>query len=248
MTRLFGTNLELYELLNHKNMKKIVMVLLFATALVNAQEVKTVSQISVSGEGKIKVIPDEAIIRVAVENSGKDASDVKKKNDGIVDSVLKVIKQNGLKATDYQTQSVNLYKNYDYNSKKHNYVANQTISIHLKDLSKYDKLMMDLVDSGINSIQGVEFKSSKLKEYETQARKKAMQDAKQKANDYVSVLVNQKIGRALMISDNSYTNYPRPVFSEFKTMTLSDAGLSKETLAIGEIEIIANVSVTFNLE
>ena len=162
--------------------------------------------------------------------------------------MLKVIKQNGLEAADYQTQSVNLYKNYDYNSKKHNYVANQTISIHLKDLSKYDKLMMDLVDSGINSIQGVEFKSSKLKEYETQARKKAMQDAKQKANDYVSVLVNQKIGRALMISDNSYTNYPRPVFSEFKTMALSDAGLSKETLAIGEIEIIANVSVTFNLE
>ena len=168
-------------------MKKLVMILLFSAGMVQAQEVKTVPQISVSGEGKIKVTPDEAIITVAVENTGKEAAEVKKKNDEIVDKVLKLIKQRGIPTADYQTQRVNLYKNYDYNTKKYNYVANQTISIHLKDLTKYDKLMMDLVDSGINSIQGVEFKSSKIKEFERDARKKAMVDAKQKAEDYVSV-------------------------------------------------------------
>lgn len=224
------------------------MVLLFTTALMNAQDVKTVSQISVSGEGKIKVIPDEALITVAVENSGKEATEVKKKNDEIVDKVLKLIKQNGIAITDFQTQRINLYKNYDYDTKKYNYVANQTLSIHLKNLSKYDKLMMDLVESGINSIQGVEFKSSKIKELETQARKKAMQHAKQKADDYVSVLEGQKVGKALVISDNSNTNYPTPIFAEFKTMAISDTALPKETLAIGEIEIVSNVNVTFILD
>ena len=230
-------------------MKKLVMILLFSAGMVHAQEVKTVPQISVSGEGKIKVTPDEAIITVAVENTGKEAAEVKKKNDEIVDKVLKLIKQRGIPTADYQTQRVNLYKNYDYNTKKYNYVANQTISIHLKDLSKYDKLMMDLVDSGINSIQGVEFKSSKIKEYESQARKKAMVDAKQKAEDYVSVLPGQKVGKALVISDNSFTNYPRPVYAEMKTMAMADgASMPQETLAIGEIEIISNVSVSFILE
>ena len=230
-------------------MKKLVMILLFSVGMVHAQEVKTVPQISVSGEGKIKVTPDEVIITVAVENTGKEASEVKKKNDEIVDKVLKLIKQRGIPTADYQTQRVNLYKNYDYNTKKYNYVANQTISIHLKDLSKYDKLMMDLVDSGINSIQGVEFKSSKIKEYESQARKKAMVDAKQKAEDYVSVLAGQKVGKALVISDNSFTNYPRPVYAEMKTMAMADgSAMPQETLAIGEIEIISNVSVSFVLE
>jgi uncharacterized protein YggE len=184
-----------------------------------------------------------------VENTGKEAAEVKKKNDEIVDKVLKLIKQRGIPTADYQTQRVNLYKNYDYNTKKYNYVANQTISIHLKDLSKYDKLMMDLVDSGINSIQGVEFKSSKIKEYESQARKKAMVDAKHKAEDYVSVLAGQKVGKALVISDNSFTNYPRPVYAEMKTMAMADgSAMPQETLAIGEIEIISNVSVSFVLE
>lgn len=230
-------------------MKKIILLLALVTATIQAQEQKQVPQITVSGEGKIKVTPDEAMITVAVENTGKESAEVKKKNDEIVDKVLKLIKQRGIPTSDYQTQRVNLYKNYDYNAKKYNYVANQTISIHLKDLSKYDKLMMDLVDSGINSIQGVEFKSSKIKEYESQARKKAMLDAKQKAEDYVSVLVGQKVGKALVISDNSYTNYPRPVFAEMKTMAMADgASTPQETLAIGEIEIVSNISVSFVLE
>jgi uncharacterized protein YggE len=143
---------------------------------------------------------------------------------------------------------VNLYKNYDYNTKKHSYVANQTISIHLKDLSKYDKLMMDLVDSGINNIQGVEFKSSKIKEHERQARKNAMLDAKQKAEDYVSVLAGQKVGKALIISENEIVNV-MPLSYEMKTMALADeGGMPKETLAIGEIEIVSTVTVSFVLE
>lgn len=230
-------------------MKKIILLLALVTTTIQAQEQKQVPQITVSGEGNIKVTPDEAFITVAVENTGKEAVEVKKKNDETVDKVLKLIKQRGIPTADYQTQRVNLYKNYDYNTKKYNYVANQTISIHLKDLTKYDKLMMDIVDSGINSIQGIEFKSSKIKEYESQARKKAILDAKQKAEDYVSVLAGQKVGKALVISDNSYTNYPRPVLAEMKTMAMADgASTPQETLAIGEIEIISNVSVSFALE
>lgn len=230
-------------------MKKIFLMLTLVTNMVQAQEVKQIPQISVSGEGKIKVTPDEAIITVAVENTGKEAIEVKKKNDETVDKVLKLIKQSGILAADYQTQRVNLYKNYDYSSKKYNYVANQTLSIHLKDLSKYDKLMMDLVDSGINSIQGVDFKSSQIKELERQARKNAMLDAKQKANDYVSVLEGQKVGKALVIADNSFTNYPRPNYLNMKLMEFSnDAAATKETLAIGEIEIVSNVTVSFVLE
>jgi len=230
-------------------MKKIVFVLTLFVVAAKAQELKQIPQISVSGEGKISVTPDEAIISVAVENTGKDATEVKKKNDEIIDKVLKLIKKSGIPSADYQTQQVNLYKNYDYIAKKHSFVANQSLSIHLKDLSKYNQLMMDLLDSGINSIQGVAFKSSKIKEFERQARKNAIEDAKQKAADYVSMLPGQKVGKALQISDQSFTNYPRPVFAEMKTMAMADtAETSRETLAVGEIEISATVAVIFVLE
>lgn len=228
-------------------MRKIILVLTFITTMVQAQDMKTVPTISVTGEGKIKVIPDEAIITLGVENSGKEATEVKRLNDETVDKVLKVIKNHKILPTDFQTDNVSLYKNYDYNSKKYNYQASQTITIHLKDLKKYDALMMDLVETGINRIQGVNFKSSKIKELETQARKDAMLDAKKKAEDYVSVL-NQKVGKAITISDNTQTHYPQPMYKTYAMAEASDASMNRETLAIGEIEITASVSVSFVLE
>lgn len=229
-------------------MKKIILVAvtLFITTFSNAQEMKTVPQIVVSGEGKIKVTPDQAVITVGVENTGNEAFEVKKKNDQAIDAIIKYIKKMKIAASDFQTQRVSLFKSYDYQKKKNTFTASQNIVIQLKDLTKYDELMIGLVDSGANVIQGVDFKSSKVAEYESQARIQAVQNAKQKANDYASAL-NQKAGKALLVSDNSTTNYPRPMFAAMKME--SDAGnMSKETLAIGEIEVTANVTINFALE
>ncbi|THD33640.1 MAG: DUF541 domain-containing protein [Flavobacterium johnsoniae] len=228
-------------------MKKTIFILMtiFATA-VQAQEIKQVPQINVSGEGKIKVTPDYAIISIGVENTGADAAEVKKKNDATVDAVIKYLKGFKLPASDYQTKQVYLHKSYDYNKKKNTFVASQQITVTLKDLSKYDTLMMGLVDTGINNINGVEFKSTKVAQLESEARRAAVADAKTKAMDYASAL-NQKVGKAIMVSDNSQTHYPVPVMYAMKAEAAGDA-MSRETLAIGEIEITANVTISFSLE
>ncbi|MGV9004050.1 SIMPL domain-containing protein [Flavobacterium sp.] len=231
-------------------MKKSILILATLFTMVTyAQDNKAqIPQITVNGEGKIKVIPDQAIINVGVQNTGKEAKEVKTLNDETIDKVLKFLKKSGIAATDYKTNMVSLNKNYDYDKKKYNYQANQSISITLKDISKYDEIMMGLNDAGINSIQGVEFKSSKMEALEKEARKKAMLNAKQKAEDYVSVL-NQKIGKALLIADNSQVNYPQPMYKGgMMAMAAESDAVSRETLAIGEIEITANVTVTFVLD
>jgi uncharacterized protein YggE len=230
-------------------MKKTFLIIatLFAVA-VQAQEQKNqVPQISVTGEGKVKIVPDQAVVTVGFQNSGKDAKEVKTLNDEVVDKVIKFLKKSGVPATDYKTNNVSLYKSYDYEKKKYNFQANQNLSIALKDLSKYDEIMMGLNDAGINSINGVEFKSSKIDDYERDARKKAIQNAKQKAQDYVSVL-GQKVGKALLITDNSQSYIPQPMYKGNMMAMAADGGSQRETLAVGELEINTNVSVTFALE
>lgn len=230
--------------------KTILLVTLLMGTMMEAQDQKAqqIPQISVTGEGKIKVVPDQGVISLGVENTGKDAAEVKKLNDVIVDKVIKYIKQNNIPASDFQTTNVSLYKNYDYEKKKYNFVANQTITITLKDLKKYNEFMMGISDTGVTTIHGVEFKSSKLADYESEARKNAMLNAKKKAEDYVSV-VNQKVGKALLISDNTYIQMPTPMFKGREMAMASDGGsMPRETLAIGEIEITATVQVSFILE
>jgi uncharacterized protein len=242
--------LENRNYINKNIMKKaVVMIAVFFAVAVQAQEQRPqVPQISVTGEGKVKIVPDQAIVTVGFQNSGKDAKEVKTLNDEVVDKVIKFLKKSGIPATDYKTNNVSLNKSYDYEKKKYNFQANQTLSITLKDLTKYDDIMMGLNDAGVNSIQGVEFKSSKMEEYEKEARKKAMVNAKQKAADYVSVL-GQKVGKALLITDNSQAYFPQPMYKVNGMLAMaSDESAPRETLAIGEIEINTNVSVTFALE
>ena len=231
-------------------MKKtaLILVLLF-TMVTQAQEMKPIPMINVSGEGKIKVTPDQAAISISVETKGVKASDVKKENDIKIDAVLKFIKKMNIAKEDFQSQRINLYPNYDYEKKKSNYMATQTVVVLLKDLNKYDVLMDGLVDLGINRIDNVEFKSSKMEALQTDARKLAIQNARAKAEDFVSVL-NQKVGKAMTISDNSQAYYPpRPMY-QMKAMAMADGagGALRETLATGEIELVVNVSVSFVLE
>lgn len=231
-------------------MKKVLALLLITSTLfVQAQETKPVPQISVSGEGKVKVTPDQAAIVITVETKGANAKDVKKENDQKVEAVLKFIKKINLPTEDYKTRRVALNLQYEYESKKRFYSASQTIEILLKDLTKYDSLMEGLVDAGVNRIDGVTFQSSKLAQYQAEARKLAMKDAKAKADDFVSVL-GQKVGKALTISDNSSNYYPSPTPVYAMKATMSDAAEAtpRETLAIGEIAIVVNVSVSFILE
>lgn len=229
-------------------MKKALLILsILFISMSYGQEVKQVPQINVSGEGKVKVIPDQATITVTVETKGNNAKDVKKQNDEKIDAVLKFIKKMNVAPTDFKTQRVSLNPQYDYEKKKHSYNATQTIEILLRDLSKYDELMEGLVDQGINRIDTVTFQSSKLAQYQSEARKLAMKEAKMKAEDYVSVL-GQKVGRAITISDNTQTYYPQPVYATMKSMESSDTPQQRETLATGEINITANVTVSFILE
>jgi uncharacterized protein YggE len=222
----------------------IIAVLFMATTY--AQEQKQVPMINVSGEGKAKVAPDQASISISIETKGTKAEEVKRENDKKMEGILKFIKKSNIATEDFQTQRISLNPNYDYEKKKYSYIATQTLQILLKDLSKYDTLMEGLVNEGINRIDNVEFKSSKMTQLQSDARKLAMKEAKVKAEDYVSVL-GQKVGKAILISDNSQIYVPQPRMYAMKSMAMSDSA-PRETLAIGEIEITANVSVNFILE
>jgi hypothetical protein len=174
-------------------MKKAVLILsLLFMGMSNAQEVKQLPQISVAGEGMIKVVPDQVVITATVETKGNNAKDVKKENDKQMEAVLKTIKKMNLAPADFRTKRVSLNPIFDYEKKKTTYNATQSVEILLRDLSKYDELMEGLVDQGINRIDNVIFQSSKVAQYQSEARKLAMKDAKLKAEDYVSVL-GQKV-------------------------------------------------------
>ncbi|WP_430613252.1 SIMPL domain-containing protein [Flavobacterium sp. JP2137] len=231
-----------------KKLSALFATFLFALTM-NAQNPTAMQtpQISVSGVGKVSIKPDQATITIGTENRGSEAVAVKKENDVAIANIIKYLKKMKIAEKDYQTQRVNLYKNRDYETKQDYFQANQTITIQLKDLANYEELMLGLIQAGANQIQGVEFKSSKEADYQTEARTKAVANAKKKATDYANAL-GQKVGKAIFVSDESVSYSPRPVMYAAKAGMSADMESLDQTLAIGEIEVSANVSINFNLE
>ncbi|MEZ7495606.1 SIMPL domain-containing protein [Leeuwenhoekiella aequorea] len=220
----------------------LILAITAMTTLAHAQQIEPT--VGVTGEGKVIVVPDEVTISLGVQTQGKDAAAVKSENDKAVDKVLDFLLKKNIPQNQVQTEYVSLNKNYDYNTKVYNYNASQTISVKLKDLSKYDEIMSGLVASGINSINGVNFGSSKMDTYEAEARKKAVTNAKMKAQEYAGVL-GQKIGKAVQIAEQG-TNTPQP--QPMYKMAMSESmDSSQRTLAPGEMTISSKIQITFQL-
>ncbi|MGY8933347.1 MAG: SIMPL domain-containing protein [Flavobacteriales bacterium] len=226
----------------------ILIILLSNVAISQNNTPTTIIQptIDVMGVGIVKVTPDEVTIKVQVEHKGQNPKELKQKNDFIINDVLAFIKSINIADKQVQTEYVRLNKNYDYQTKTYNFSANQSVSIYLKNLELYESLMNGLMERGINRIDGISFSASTINDLKSQARIKAMQNAKMKAEEYTKVL-NQSIGKAVSISEFNNTNYPGPVNRKTMMMSSDASGMEQQTISVGEIEVITKVNVSFLL-
>ena len=224
-------------------MKKLLFIALFFASVVAFAQQSPQSLVTVTGEGTVNVVPDKVLIRARVEHTGKSAAEVKKQNDSVVDQVIKYLKSQGIESRNFQTEYINLNKDFNYNTKETFYSANQAISIQLKDLNKYETVMTGLLESGLNRIDGIQFQTSKKEELESQARKLAVLDAQKKAREYAEAL-GQEIGKARSISEMQSGNFP----PQYRVMEMqSSESEEKESIAPGEMDITVKVNVGFQL-
>ena len=224
---------------------KTLLILAITTTTIMAQNTLPPPTIDVTGEGIVRTVPDEVTISIRVENTGENTKTLKEQNDATINEVLKFLKKMDIDDKDVRTEYMNLSKNYDYNSKTYTFAANQSLSVKLRDLKKYEPVMKGLLDTGINRIDGVSFSSSNKATLESQARKKAIENAKMKAEEYVSVL-NQSIGKAVLISEFRNSVGPQPMLYK-STMMADESGGSQQTISPGEMEIRTTVNVSFLL-
>lgn len=224
----------------------IAMLMVISTF---AQE-KPVALVNVNGEHIINVEPDGANVNFMISTTHKDLQTAKKENDALVSKAITFLKNQKIADKDLQTTRVDLQPYNEY-VKDENPIpmfrAQQSLTFKLTELDKLTDILSGLVDLGVNNIQNVQFISSKMDELQNEARAKAMQDAKRKAG-ILAEAVGQKVGNAFAIHDNtsSNNNPPRPIYMAFKSADMAEARV-QDPIATGEIEIRANVQVSFLL-
>jgi uncharacterized protein YggE len=211
--------------------------------------------ISVNGTAEVNVAPDEAILRLGVESRDKELAVAKSRHDERVKKLIGIARDAGVEAKYIQTSQLTMGPEYSDNYRRSfaGFQVSQSISLTLKDLSKYEVLMIRVLEAGVNEVQGIEFAVADPAKYRAEARLKAIRIAREKAGAMATQL-GQTVGRPWEISEEgdspglfsfgarANANYAYNAGDKFA------AGADESTVAPGEVTIRASVRVSFQLE
>ena len=237
-----------------------LFVVVFGATPVAADEEESPRLITVNGEAEIKVTPDEVIITFGVESLAAKLEAAKTANDEIVARALEVARKRGIEDKYAQTDYFRVETEYDRKSGVgyvlEGYWVRRNVVVTLRDLSKFEDLVSDMLEAGVNHVHGVDFRTTELRKHRDRARSLAIQAAREKATMLADAL-GQRIGRPRTISEGYagwWSWYGRgwgPSWrGRMSQNVIQEAPGRSEgggTLAPGQIAVTANVTVTFEL-
>lgn len=231
-----------------------MLALLLATAFsAQAQQPNLPPLVTTSGTGEVKVQPDEVVISLGVESRSKTLDEARKQTDDRVAAIINYLKKNGVDSKNIQTTFVNVSPVYtgDYygQTSPEFYIAQKSMTVTLKDIRKFDEVLAGVHKAGVNRVDGIEFRTSELQKHREQARKLAVQAAKQKAIALTAEL-GAKAGRVYRIEEVASEGIPRPLFGKMSNRMAEAVAMDAggPTIAAGQITISATVDVSFIIE
>ncbi len=167
------------------------------------------NRIRVSGEGKIRIMPDQVTLTINTAFTKPRMVDAVRETQATVDTVIALLQKYGHQKEDIKTSSVSANKDYQYigNTNKFiGYQAQQTIDFVLHDLSKFTELTGKLLETKISGIGSISFDHSKADSILREADLIAYDDALKSAKKLAS-RADVKIGKLLFLSnDGSASN------------------------------------------
>lgn len=155
----------------------------------------TVPSITVTGHAKTEIVPDIAILSVAVTTERPRATDAAAENARTAQALIDDIKTQGIDPQDIQTVAVTLDPVYDEHSDANGraskrtlrgYQARNSLAIRVHDIAKASALARRLIDRGANEFEGISYDSDEKNSALAKLRGEAMQDALNKAKAYVA--------------------------------------------------------------
>ena len=224
-------------------------------------EAEETGQISVTGEAEIRVVPDEVILTLGVETWNKKMGIAKGQNDAIVARVFALADEHAIAPEHIQTDYVSIeprYRNGYYDERDFiGFFVHKTLVITLRDLDKFEDILADALEAGVNYVHGIQFRTTELRKHRDEARALAIRAAKEKAEDLAGEL-DQQVGDPKMIQEvqsswwSGYNSWWRSRWgSGMSQNVIQEMGAGElagdGSLAPGQISVTARVSVTFQL-
>ncbi len=213
---------------------------------VNSVTTNKTDTFTVTGEGKISVPPDIAIVNAGVQAQGttvKAAQDLLNKN---INAVSAAIKSAGVDNKDIQTSGYNINPTYDFSAGKQRvtgYQASSNLTIKVRAIDRANTVIDAATAAGATNVGGINFDVDDKTKSQNEARQKAVADAKSKAENAAKI-AGFTLGKIINYSED-FGPAPRPL----PMLAKADMGAvgAPTQLETGTNEITVTVSLSYEL-
>ena len=237
-------------------MKFINEVKTFQTVGVTPSQAAT---IDVSGEGDASAVPDVATITFSVEAQGKTVAVAQNLVSIRINQALDFLKQSGIDTKDIQTTNYNAYPEYSNPCGPNmvcpqtssqvaqiiSYRASENVSVKIRDTSVSGKIIDGLGAVGITGISGPDFSVDNPDAVQAQAKQKAIDDAKEKA-ELLAKQLGVHLGKIVRFSGDVGGGI-MPMAYDMKAGAVGGAIAPTSALPSGQNKYSANVTITYEI-
>lgn len=221
-----------------------------STPVAGAAPAQTAAErtITVTGHGEATGRPDQATVTLGVHTEATTAEEAISANSQKMQDVLAALKDAGISANNIQTQQLQLWPRYEpkpieqEGSRQSGYIAVNSVEVRLHDLGRVGAVIDKAVKAGGNRVERIQFEVSDTENLLDQARRAAMDDARDKAAQ-LAALADVGLGEVLTIRDA--TSPQQPSFSIARQAL--DAA-SEIPIEPGSEQVRTAVEVTWRLQ
>ncbi len=210
--------------------------------------------LTLSADGKSSRTPDLAVFSAGVTTQAKTAAAALSENADRMNAVITALKASGIAERDIQTSNLSVNPVYGQPRADANgnvtgdpviigYQANNQVEVKQRKIGNYGRTIDTLVNAGANQVSGPSFQLDNPDIASDEARLEAMKKARARAELYAKA-AGLTVKRILTISESGgYAPQPMVMYARADAMMAK----SPSPVAAGEVQVGANVTVTFEL-
>ena len=208
-----------------------------------------VETVSVTGTGKVTMVPDRFVFQVGVQTMANTVEDAVAENNRRVQNVIAALKKAGAGDKDIQTSNFNIWPQQNYQEGRMpqilGYQVSNNITVRSEKIDQAGKLLGVAINAGVNTSSGLQFQVSDPTAGRERGLRAAFDDAKAKAA-LLAKAAGRTLGRAIVISEGVQQTPPQPMMRAMQ-MEARAAAVADVPVEAGTEELSFTVSVTFEL-
>lgn len=211
---------------------------------------ETMRTIAVTGTGIVSVKPDIAIVTVGVQETNESLETAQNAVIDALNAMMKTITDAGVAEKDVVTSGYNVSPIPNYDSDGNyigvkGYQVSSSLTVTVRKIETVGTLLDALVKSGANQVWGISFSVDDPSKPASQARKAAVEDARQKA-DELAMAAGAVVTGVVSIVESSA---PAPKAMEYAAPAAAADGASREVpVSTGTTDVEVDVQVVFEID